>query len=181
MKKIQRLWLIFFLLSVTILVAIAYKSALKEFQPAKDSLFKITFSYPASWNWEKDRPYDELHPGEVPPPSERIVLKNESISIQVYKPSNPQAKMQEWMDAYLGAVAVMLRADTTFEIGGYNARWLTVVYPPQNTSEGDVDEGIYLLAEDRFYILDLHIPESEINGRLDKEFRELIKTIKILP
>ncbi len=177
MKNFLRLLLMLSFLSIMT----ACQPALKEFQPEKDSLFKIIFSYPASWKWEKDRPYDELPPGEVPPLSERIILKNEEVSIQVFKTSNPQAKMQEWMDAYLGAVAAMLRADTTFEIGGYNARWLTVVYPPQNTSEGDVDEGIYLLAEDRFYILDLHIPESEINGRLDKEFKELIKTIKILP
>lgn len=177
MKNFSRILLMLSFLSIMT----ACQPALKEFQPDNDSLFKITFSYPASWNWEKDRPYDELSPGEKPPPSERIVLKNEEISIQVFKPSNPQAKMQEWMDAYLGAAASMLRADTTIQVDKYNARWLTVVYPPQNTSESRVDEGIYLLAEDRFYIIDLHIPKSEINGRFEKEFKELIKTIKVLP
>ena len=73
----------------------------------------------------------------------------------------------------------MLRADTTIQIDGYNARWLTVVYPPQNTSQSHVDEAIYLLIEDRFYIIDLSIPESETDGHLHKEFKELIKTIKI--
>ena len=181
MKNIQRLLLAFFFLSAILLVVIAYKSGLKEFQPEKDSLFKITFTYPASWTWEKDRPFDEIPPGEEPPPSELIVFKNAPISIQVYKPSNPQVLMQKWMDAYLGAVANMLSYDNTFQIDDHNARWLTVVYPPQNTSASHVDEGIYLLTEDRFYTIDLSISEAEMDGRLHKQFEELIKSIKVLP
>jgi len=89
--------------------------------------------------------------------------------------------MQEWMDAYLGAVTTMLRSDTTIQIDGYNARWLNVVYPPLTTNEANVQEVIYLLAEDRFYTIDLSIPKSETDGRFHKEFKELIKTMKILP
>jgi hypothetical protein len=152
----------------------------KEFQPKSDSLFKITFSYPASWKWEEDMPYDELRPGEEPPPSERIILQDGGISIQVYMPSNPQTQMQEWMDGYLGAVGTMLRANAIIQIDGYSARRLTVVYPPQNTGESHIRESIYLLVDDRFYIIGLSIPESEVDGRFHKEFQELIKTIKIL-
>lgn len=97
MKNFQRLLLLFSLLSVMT----ACQPALKEFQPASNSLFKIIFSYPTSWVWEDDIPFDELAPGEEPPPSERIVLQDGAISIQVYKPSNPRAQMQEWMDGYL--------------------------------------------------------------------------------
>jgi len=177
MKNIQ-----LFLLTLSLLsVMTACQPAQKEFQPENDSLFKITFSYPASWNWEEDIPYDEPPLFEELPPSERIVLQDGTISIQVYKPSNPQAKMQEWMDGYLGAVTTMLRIDTTIQIGGYSARWLTVVYPPLTTTDPHVQEGIYLLAEDRFYIIDLSIPESETDGRFHKEFKDLIKTLKILP
>ncbi len=177
MKNFQLL-LIFLLLSGTA----ACQPALKQFQPKNDSLFKITFSYPARWNWEEQLPYDEWRPFEEPPPSERIVVKNQSISIQVYKPSNPQGQMQEWMDGYREAVAAMLQSDITIQIDGYNARWLTAVYPPlSTTSESHVQEVIYLLTEDRLYTIDLSIPESETGGRLHKEFKELIKTIKILP
>jgi len=175
MKNIQLLLLTLFLLSVTT----ACQPALKEFQPENDSLFKITFSYPASWVWEEDIPFDDFI-GQ-PPPSEKIILKNGFISIQVYEPANPQAQMPEWMDAYLGAVTTMLRSDTTIQIDGYNARWLNVVYPPLTTNEANVQEVIYLLAEDRFYTIDLSIPKSETDGRFHKEFKELIKTMKILP
>src|SRR5688500_16197581 len=139
MKKIQLLLL---MLSIPSLMT-ACQPALKEFQPEADSLFKITFSYPASWDWEEDLPFDELTPGEEPPPSERIVFTNAPLSIQVYKPSDPQAQMQEWMDGYLGAVTSMLSADTTIQIDGYDARWLTVVYPPQGPGESHIAESIY--------------------------------------
>jgi hypothetical protein len=173
---IQRSISILFLLSLLT----GCQPALKEFQPEKDSLFKITFSYPVNWNWENDIPFDDLRPSDQPPPSERIIYKNEQVSIQVSMPSNPQAIMQEWMDSYLGAIGTMLRTDTTIQIDGYGARWLTVVSPSQNTSEPEVQEVIYLLTQDRFYVIDLTIPESEVDGRLHKQFTEFIKTIKIL-
>ena len=89
--------------------------------------------------------------------------------------------MQEWADGYLGAVANMPHTDTTIQIDGYNARWLTAVYPPlTTTSESYTQEVIDLLTEDHFYIIDFTYFESEKDGRLYKEFRELIKTIKIL-
>jgi hypothetical protein len=177
MKKIQLLLLMLSLSFVTN----SCQPPLKEFQPRNGSLFKITFSHPASWNWEEEIPFDELVPGEEPPPSERIVFKNAPLSIQVYQPADPQAQMQEWMDGYLGAVTSMLSSDTAIQIDGYEARWLTVVYPPQGTSESHIAESIYLFTDDRFYIIGFRLSESEIDGRIHKDFKELIKTIRILP
>lgn len=176
MKFFQRL-----VLSVSLLVVTACQPALVEFQPASDSLFKITFSYPANWVWEEQLPFDEIPQGEEPPPSELIVLQEGGISIQVYKPSNPQAQMQEWMDAFSGAIASMPHTDTIIQIDGHDARWLTAVYSPLSpTSESYTQEVIYLLAEDRIYSINFSYFESEKNGRLHKEFKELIKTIEIL-
>src|SRR5215212_3287719 len=167
MKYLKYLFLSLFLLSVTS----ACQPDLTEFQPASNSLFKITFSYPANWVWEEQRPFDELAPGDEPPPSELIVLQDGGISIQVFKPSDPQTQMQEWMDGFLGAVINMQHTDTTIQIDGYNARWLTVVYPPLTaTSESYTQEVIYLLTEDRFYTI-------ETDGSIQKEFEEFIKTI----
>ena len=177
MKNIQIVLCIILLLSVTT----ACQPALREFQPKNDSLFKITFSYPASWNWEEVIPFDELAPGDEPPPSERIVSQDGGIAIQVYMPSNPQAQMQEWMDGYSGAATNMPHTDITIQIDGYDARWLTVVYPPlSTTSESYTQEVIYLLTEERFYSIGFTYFESEKDRRLHKEFKELIKTIKIL-
>ena len=177
MKNVQSLLLIFFLFSVTT----ACQSTLKEFEPKKNSLFKITFSYPAIWEWQEVVPYDELAQFEETPPSERLVTWRAPIFIQVYKPSNPETQVQEWLDEYLGVVANMLHADTSIQIDGYNARWLTVVYPPLNTSESYIHETVYLLTEDRFYVIGLSILESEVDGHFHNEFKELIKTIKVLP
>ena len=173
MKNIQLL-LTLFLLSVMT----ACQPVLKEFQPENDSLFRIAFSYPANWVWEEQIPFDDFV-GE-PPPSELIVAKNGAIEVQVFKPSDPQTEMQAFIGMYVKAVGNMLRADTTIQIDGYDARWLTVVYPPQNTSEADVQESIYLLTEDRYYVIGFSYTESETNGRFHKECKELIKTIEIL-
>lgn len=168
-------------LSLSLLAMTACQPSLVEFRPASDSLFKITFSYPENWVWEEQMPFDELAPGEVPPPSELIVLQEGGISIQVYKPSNPQAQLQEWMGVFSGAITSMPHTDTIIQIDGHDARWLTVVYPPLSpTSESYTQEVIYLLADDRFYSIGFTYFESEENGRLHKEFEELIKTIKIL-
>lgn len=198
MKNFHYVLSLFLLLSVTT----ACQPALKEFQPASNSLFKISFSYPANWVWEDDIPFDEFAPGEEPPPSERIVLQDGGISIQVYKPADPEALMKEWMDGFLGAVTqtlgddptleiyyledvtTLLRSDTTIQVDGYHARWLTVYYPLTRigdyTEHPHLQEVIYLLTGDRFYTIDLSVNESEINGRLHKQFKEMIKTMRVL-
>lgn len=155
--------------------------SIKEYHQKNNSLFKITFSYPSNWVWEEEIPFDELVPGVEPPPSERIVAQDVGVSIQVYQPSNPQEQMQEWMDGYLGAVSSMPHTDTTIQIDGHTARWLTAVYSPlTTTSESHTQEILYLLVEDRFYIFDFSYFESEKDGLIHKEFKELIKTIQVL-
>lgn len=177
MKSIQRLFVLLSFLAIT-----ACQPSLKEFQPASDSLFKITFSYPDSWFWVEEIPYDE--PIGEPPPSELMVYRDgliDIMDIQVFKPSDPRELMQHWMDSYLRAVGTMLISDTTIQIDGYEARWLTVLYPPLTTNESYLQESIYLLTDDRFYTIGLSIWESEINGQLHKQFKKLVKSIKVLP
>ena len=103
-KNIQLLCLTLCLLSVTT----SCQPALEDFQPENDSLFKISFSYPDYWSWEKEEyPYHPIEPFEELPPAELIsycCVNYGSVEIDVSKPSNPQVKMQEWMDALLGAV-----------------------------------------------------------------------------
>jgi len=185
MKIIQRSLLIFFLLSVTT----ACQPALKEFQPDKDSLFKITFSYPASWSWVEDIPFDEPPPFVDLPLSERIVVENGSlesgsISIQVYESLKPHSEAKKWIDTLSNDAAFTILADTTFQIDGYDARWLTLSTIAYYSSENTVDvqdEVIYLFTEDRYYTIDLSLLQSEINGRVHKEFEELIETIQVFP
>jgi hypothetical protein len=162
--------------------------ALKEFQPETNSLFKITFSYPASWNWEEQIPFDEPPPNVELPPSERIVLQNGSldngaIAIQVYyETSASLAKIKDGMNMYFDDSAYKVLTDTTLKIDGYDARWFTlsgVAYSAQGTIAIQ-PEIIYLFTEDRYYTIDLSILESERDGSFHKQFEELIKSIKIL-
>lgn len=157
MKNICRLLLVLSILSIT-----GCKQALKEFQPEKDSLFKITFSYPASWNWEEDIPFDEPPPNVELPPSERIILQNGtldngSIAIQVYYESpSSLAKIKEHADTYSGDSAYTVLSNTTLQIDGYYGSWLTlwgVAYSAQGTIAIQ-PEIIYLFTEDRYYTID---------------------------
>jgi hypothetical protein len=183
MKNIQLLLLMLsFLSGMT-----SCQPALKEFQPEKDSLFKITFSYPAIWDWEEDIPFDDFI--GVPPPSERIILQNGSldngsIAIQVYyETSTSLAKIKEGMDTFSGDSAYTVLSDTILQIDGYDARWFTlsgVAYSAQGTIAIQ-PEIIYLFTEDRYYTIDLDILESERDGDFHKRFEDLVKSIKVLP
>ena len=185
MKNIQLLLLMLSFLSVMT----SCQPALKEFQPEKDSLFKITFSYPASWTWEEDIPFDEPPLNTELPPSERIILQNGSldngsIAIQVYyETSTSLAKIKEGMDTFSGDSAYTVLSDTILQIDGYDARWFTlsgVAYSAQGTIAIQ-PEIIYLFTEDRYYTIDLDILESERDGDFHKRFEDLVKSIKVLP
>lgn len=184
-KNIQILLPILFLVFATT----SCQPALKEFQPKADSLFKITFSHPADWNWEEQIPFDEPPLNVELPLSERIVLANGSfdngnITIQVYFESpGSLAKIKEEMGAYSGDSAYKVLSNTAFQIEGYDARWLTlsgVAYLAQDTIAIQ-DEIIYLFAEDRYYEITLFILESDKDGEFHKQFEDLVKSIKVMP
>ncbi len=184
MKNIFRSLLMISLLSIT-----ACQPIQKEFQPKADSLFKITFSYPANWNWQEQIPFDEPPPNVELPPSERIILQNGSldngsIAIQVYyETSASLAKIKGEMDTYSGDSAYKVLVNTPLQIDGYDARWITlsgVAYSGQGTIPIQ-PEIIYLFTEDRYYEITLDIAESRKDADIHKQFEELIKNIKVLP
>lgn len=179
MKKIKSLFRMFLLLSALT----ACQPVLKEFQPDKDSLFQISFSYPASWNLESKKMSGESPPNEENPYLEILSVPqdfpNGDIGIQVYKESNPQGLLEGWTDAYLNKYASVLKSDVTVQIDGHDARWFTVVFPPSLTAN-NYQETIFFYSGDRFYAIGFICPESEINGLFHKQFKEFIKSIKFL-
>ncbi|MBK9780186.1 MAG: hypothetical protein IPP55_09055 [Anaerolineales bacterium] len=180
MKQILNLLLIFLFLSALT----ACQPALKEFQPDKDSLFQISFSYPASWNLESHKMSSESPPNEENPYLEILSLPqdfpNGDIGIQAYKESNPQVLLQGWADLFLTKYASVLKSDVTVQIDGHDARWFTVIFPPSTTTN-NYQETIFFYAGDRFYAIGFICPESETNGLFHKQFKEFIKSIKFLP
>ncbi|MFN8398760.1 MAG: hypothetical protein U0X74_02000 [Anaerolineales bacterium] len=184
MKIIQYLLSTLLLLSVTT----ACQSTLKEFQPKNDSLFKITFSYPASWNWYEDIPFDEPPLDVELPPSERFVVENGSleegsISIQVYLTPAPHTEAREWIDEFSSSDSPFtVLDDNTLQIDGHEARWLTlssVAWSAQGNIDA-YDEIVYLFTEDRYYTIGLSELESEIDRRVHKEFEKLVQSIRVL-
>src|SRR5688572_25757154 len=97
MKNIQ-----LFLLTLSLLsVMTACQPAQKEFQPENDSLFKITFSYPASWNWEEDIPYDEPPLFEELPPQNELFYRMERFPYRFISHPTPRQKCRSgWMDIW---------------------------------------------------------------------------------
>lgn len=183
MKSIQGL---FILLSFLILTAC--QPQLKEFQPANDSLFKITFSYPADWNWEEDIPFDEPPLNVELPPSERIILANGdlqsgSITIQVYYASPASlVNIKDEIDSYSGDFAFTVLSNIAFQIDGNDARWFTlsgIAYSAQGKIATQ-NEVIYLFSEDRYYEITLFVLETKKDERFHKQFEGLIKSIKVL-
>jgi hypothetical protein len=111
-------------------------------------------------------------------------LESGSVSIQVYASPKPHTEAKKWINTLSNDSAFTLLADTAFQIVGYDARWLTLSTVAYYSSENTVDvqdELIYLFTEDRYYTIDLSLLQSEIDGKVHKEFEALIKTIKVLP
>jgi len=182
MNNFRAVALIFFFL---LLMTTGCQSDLKEFQPKENSLFQITFSYPASWIWEEVIPFDDFT--GVPPPSERFVVGNESlegsISIQEYLTPEPHTEAREWIDKLSSSDSSFTFLDnTTLQIDGYEARWLTL--SQEAWSAGSIvdaqDEIVYLFRKDRYYTINLWQLESEIDERVQKEFEKAVRSIRVL-
>ena len=173
--------------SCLLFISTACQPTLKEFQPKKDSLFKLTFSYPSNWKWEQSpnttNTYDAIDVFEPYPAGEGITETSRSASISVWLDS----KHQDIIDSHLAGIEVAdrleLRDDRELQIDGHPARWLTIINTWESTDPGItyIHEFIYLLMEDGYYTITLYIPESEVDGRFYQEFKAMVESIKFLP
>jgi hypothetical protein len=170
-------------LSLSLFAVTACQPSLVEFQPASDSLFKISFSYPDDWIWEEQRPFDELPPDYEPPPSELIILQDGNISIQVYLTPKPHTEAREWINFLLSDSPFTVLEDNAFQIDGHEARRLTLSSVGWSSTQGNIDvqdDIVYLFTEDRYYTINLSLSESEIDIHVRKEFEELVQSIRVL-
>jgi hypothetical protein len=164
------------------------------FQPQEDNLFRITFSYPQ--NWEIQTPSDSntktfssmyvLSPYPASNPKTRENSRRIDFMVSVH--SSPQLRMQEAIELFLSAASnapkSQLLNEKIFQLDGRYARWFTKKQSPQ-VSEIDqqpyISETIYLLDEDRYYLIGIHISEDELNSPFHTEFKAMIESIKFLP
>lgn len=191
MKTTQTLRLTFALLFLSICGACeAQDHPLVEFQPATDSLIKLSFSYPKTWNWEVTPGSSKLSETIYalnPYPAKNLKKTGRSVSIHVSL-SSPQERMQEFIELLLRETTTLnifeLIDDRTIQIDDHPARWFTYKKFP-DISQGETQpytrEEIYLLAGDRYYIISLSILEEEQDGQFHNEFKSMIESIKILP
>lgn len=163
----------------------------------QNSLFHITFSYPENWNWVKsaDAPDYEIGTLSVKnlyssfddPWSGTIVIE---VSSKQESPDQARLSMDEHLKrVYLWAGKekpswVNLLSDQSLEIDDHYARQIITKIDPRPSLGQQytvIEEAIFILDIDRYYSFILHIPESEENGRFAEEFKDMLKTIKILP
>jgi len=188
MKTFRLLFLI--LLVLTTFVSCTPEAPFAEFEPAKESNFKIAFFYPKHWKWE-------LTPGTgrdmgimyvLDPdsdPNAKDVDKMVVISVIL---DSPQRRMQE-------SISLLLRDTTTLsglkllnnkivQIDGRNARWITYRREPiavHGETQPYIIETVFLFAEDRYYDISISILEDEVNGKYYTDFIAMVESIKILP
>jgi hypothetical protein len=184
---------IFMITLVTLIIMNACQSeepVLKKYLPQNDSLFKISFDYPANWEWKASPNSRKTYEGiGIFEPYKIGGEKNNNsgvLSIEVWVDSKPQVAVQEQIDLHLKGINALrhleLLNDFVLQIDGNDARWLT-----RKNNESDVvnqpliEEFIYLLTRDRYYTIILSIPESETGGRFHTEFKAMVESIKFLP
>jgi hypothetical protein len=191
MKTTQTLRLTFALFLLTICGACESKDhPLVEFQPATDSLIKLSFSYPKTWNWEMTPGSSKLSETLYalnPYPAEDLKKTGRLIAIHVSL-NSPQERMQESIELLLRNALTLstdgILNDKLIQIGDHDIRWFTYKQAPdisQGETQPYIREKIYLLAGDRYYIISLSILEEEQDGQFHNEFKSMIESIKILP
>lgn len=181
--------LVFFLLAICG-ACTSKELPLAEFQPATGNLIKLTFSYPQNWNWEATPGSSKLS-GTMyalnPYPANDLKKTGRLVAIHVSLRS-PQVRMQEFIELLLRNTRTLstdeMLNDRIIQIDNHEARWFTYKQVP-DVSQGEtqpyIREEIYLLADDRYYIISLSILEEEQNGQFHNEFKAMIESIKFLP
>jgi hypothetical protein len=162
--------------------------ALATFTPSEYSPFRITFSYPADWEWKT-------------PPDKTVgtlgvmttVVDPEShgngviwIFISVYISPLPENIMSNEIHDLLKTKTSVRHFEVVesklVQIDGQEAQWF-ITRDSQNagTAQPYIGEDIFFLFKDRNYRIGLRYPESESGRTFYDEFQAMIASIKFLP
>jgi len=151
-------------------------STLILYEPSEDSPFKITFSYPIAWQWDV-LSYD-LMTANIYPDSRQ---SNIWLYVNVNIAASPKVAMSDRMNLFLSTKTTVsqfeILEDKLVRIDGRDARWFIT----RATDEHYISEDIFVLCEDRFYMIGIRYPENESNPQFYEEFQSMVESIKFLP
>jgi hypothetical protein len=149
---------------------------LATFTPPEGSPFKITFNYPSEWEW-KTLSYD-LMTTDIYPNSRKSEIW---IGVNVNVTASPKTAMTDRMNLFLNTQTTVpdfeILDDKTIQIDGNDARWFVT----RSIEENYIGEDIFVMSEDRFYIIGIRYSESETNRQFYDEFKAMIDSIQFLP
>lgn len=160
-----------------------------EFQPTEESPFRIIFFYPQNWKWEMTpdtgKSYGTMYALNPYPVKD---LKETGRIIGIHVNLRPQTKMQEDIELDLKTIVnsslFVLLDDRIIQIDGRDARWITHKRKPiisHGETQPYIAETIYLMDNDRYYVISLSILEEEMNGQFHTEFKTMVESIRFLP
>jgi hypothetical protein len=152
-----------------------------KFHPSKESILNIEFEYPSSWIWE------DVRPGFI---GTHISDKNgfADMGIFVYKEETWEATLQHTERMIDGHFEwARNRNAIIFDISGfiddYPARFISLELPPDpyyGETTPQIQENIYIFANDRVYFLILNIDKDQRNGAFGRGFDHVIETLRVI-
>ena len=177
-----------FVFSVILFAACVRESAYSTYTPQAKSVFNITFDYLSAWIW--DTRIDTTYYGSIHTVDPDVELENVNpstgqIFFYVYLEKSPEkAKMEmnKDIDHLLETLAVrknQVLSDRVFEVDGRYAMQITEreTILEKWQSEPCLEEWVYILVENKYYIINLSTAESKRNGKFGQGFDHMIETI----
>jgi hypothetical protein len=161
------------------------QSKMARFQPEEGSKFRITFTYPAEWQWIT--PPDSslrMYTGDDP----MSIDNGMWVNILVIESEDPSTQVQftvELMDLTARGVGGYLLEDHIEQIDGHEARWFTYrvnMFDKYAVKVSPyISENVLLLSDDHYYWIWLDVPETVRDGIYHTQFIDLIHSIEFLP
>ncbi len=169
--------------------SIPVKVKYSSYMPQANSILQITFEYPNTWNWEVYYENIQSEYGLIFTRNPDVGVENSpssvnliSISVNSYESSDKtKTKMNTDISNFLQSQEVMqhqVLSDRVFVVDGFYARQITIrTKLLLSQKEPQLEEWVYILVENKYYIINLSTAESERNGKFGQGFDHMIETI----
>jgi hypothetical protein len=173
-----------------------------QYIPEPESLYKITFAYPSDWKWEENLHHPDFRSADIhvtDPDSQEIyrgsvtifvVMSNSAYALGNYPETNARLQMEVEISNFLATKKTIrseILSDQIIDVDGHYTRQIISRSDPRPPtgeapaqSEGMVRESIYILDQDRYYVVYFSIPESQRKSDFGESYDALVKSMKFI-
>jgi len=173
-----------------------------QYIPGPESLYKITFTYPSNWKWDENLHYPDFRTANIlvtDPDSQDVykgsvdilvITDNSTSALGKYPERNAKLQMETDISNFFITKKIVrseILSDQIIDVDGHYARQITTRSDPRPPTgeapaqtEAMVRETIYILDQDRYYVVFFVIPESQRKDDFGQGFDALIKSIKFI-